>query len=64
MKIFTRLAACVFAIVSVIHAARLCMHWQVTLNGIVIPMWPSVFGMVVPAFLAVMLWRESKEPRT
>ncbi len=60
MRIFTRLAALIFTLVAILHALRLCFRWEVTLNGIVIPLWPSAIGLIVPAFLAVMLWRESR----
>ena len=61
MKLFTTVAAVIFALVAFIHLLRLFLGWEVTLNGIVVPMWVSVLGLVVAAGLAVMLLREARK---
>ena len=61
MKPFTTIGAVIFALVGLLHLLRLCLGWVVTLNGSVIPMWVSIPGFVVPAALAVMIWRESRK---
>ena len=63
VKPFTRIASIVFALVCLGHLTRISFDWQVTVQGVSIPMWVSVVGMVVTAILSVMLWRESRSRR-
>jgi len=67
MKPFTTIATVVFALVAVLHLARIALGWNVVVGesvvavgGTAIPMWASYVGLVVAAGLAVMLWRESR----
>ena len=64
MKPFTTIAVVIFALVAVIHLYRLFAGWEVIISGTAIPMWASAVGAVVAGGLAVMLWRESRAPRT
>ena len=61
MKPFTTIGVVIFALVALLHLLRLCLGWMVTLDGAVIPMWVSIPGFVVPATLAVLIWRESRK---
>jgi hypothetical protein len=61
MKPFTAIAVVVFSIVSFAHVLRLFFHWQVTVNGAIIPQWISIPGFIVAGGLAIMLWREAKK---
>ncbi len=67
MKPFTTAAVVVFALVAVLHLARIVLGWTViigesvvAIGGTAIPMWVSYLGAIIPAVLAVMLWRESR----
>lgn len=60
MKPFTTIAAAIFALVAFIHALRLFLGWEVTVNGIAIPMWASVLALAIAAALAFMLFREGR----
>lgn len=60
MKPFTTVAAVIFAIVAVVHALRLFLGWEVTVNEVAIPMWASALGLVIAGGLAVMLWKEAQ----
>ena len=60
MKPFTTIAVAVFALVAVVHLFRLFAGWQVIVAGFVIPVWWSVFGLVVAGGLALMVWREAR----
>lgn len=62
MKPFTTVAIVVFALIAFMHVLRLVLGWEVTVNGIVIPMWVSVPGLVIAAGLAWMLWHENLRP--
>ena len=60
MKPFTKIASVVFAVVALLHLARVIFNNQLLLDGVEIPMWVSIVGFIVPAFLCIGLWRESK----
>ena len=61
MKPFTTIAAVIFAVIALVHVLRLLLDWEVTVSGMVIPMWASAAGLVIAAGLAVMLLREARE---
>ncbi len=60
MKPFTTIAIVIFSLVAVLHVLRLIFGWQTVIDGLVIPMWASVVGLIIAGGLAVMLWRESR----
>jgi hypothetical protein len=59
MKPFTTVAVVVFSLVALLQLLRVALGWEVTVNGILIPLWASVIACAVAATLAVMLWRET-----
>jgi hypothetical protein len=59
MKPFTAVAVFVFSLVALLQLLRVTLGWEVTVNGILIPIWASVIACVVAATLAFMLWRET-----
>jgi hypothetical protein len=61
MKPFTTVAAVVFSLIAVVHLLRLFFHWQVTVNGAIVPIWISVPGFIITGVLAIMLLREAKK---
>jgi hypothetical protein len=61
MKPFTTIAAVIFALVAIVHTLRMFLGWEVTVNGLAVPMWASVAGLVIAAGLAVMLLREARK---
>ena len=60
MKPFTTIAIVIFSLVAVVHVLRLIFGWEAVINGMVIPMWVSVVGIIIAGGLAVMVWRESR----
>ena len=58
MKLFTTVTAVLLTVIAIAHALRLWLGWEVTVNGITIPMWVSVAGFFVASGLAIGLWRE------
>jgi hypothetical protein len=56
------IAAIAFDFVALAHLLRLVLHVDVTVGGKVLPMWPSILGLVVTAALAVLLLREARRP--
>lgn len=61
MKPFTTVAVVVFSIIAVVHLLRLFFHWQVTINGAIVPIWVSIPGFIITGVLAIMLLREAKK---
>ncbi len=63
MKPFITIAIVIFSLVAVLHVLRLIFGWQAVIDGLVIPMWASVVGLIIAGGLAIMLWREAKGDR-
>jgi hypothetical protein len=59
MKPFTNIAVIVFSLIAFMHLLRLFFSWEVTVNGMIVPLWVSIPGFVIAAGLAFMLWREA-----
>lgn len=60
MKPGSMLAILLFTLVAIAHLLRLVYGLDVTVNGWSLPQWVSVTGVIVPAAIAVLLWRESR----
>ena len=60
MKPFTTLAVIIFALVALVHLFRLIWGFEVVVGGTMLPQWVSLPGLIIPAGLALMLWRESR----
>ena len=60
MKTGSLLAIVLFVLVALAHAARLIMSMEITVENWVVPMWISALGVVVPATVAILLFRELK----
>ena len=61
MKPATMISMLFLAIVAVGHLLRLVLGVEIRIGGILVPLWVSVIACVVPAGLAVGLWRESRK---
>jgi len=59
MKPFTVIAIVVFALVAVLQLIRVLLGWEVSINGMIVPVWFSGVACIVAGGLSVMLWRES-----
>jgi hypothetical protein len=59
MKPFTLVAIAVFGLMALMHVLRLFLGWEVSFNGVIIPLWASVLGFLIAGGLAFGLWRES-----
>ena len=62
-KPFTLVAVVVLSLVSLLQLLRLLLGWEITINGITIPLWASGVAFVVAAGLAAMVWRERRSDR-
>jgi hypothetical protein len=59
VKPFTTIAVVLFSIIAVLQLLRFVLGWEVTVNGILVPVWASGIAFVIATVLAVMLWREA-----
>jgi hypothetical protein len=62
-KNYSRLAAVVFAIVALLQLMRVLLAWEVTLNGIAIPLFASGIAVFVAAALAWLGFAASRGGR-
>ncbi len=60
MKPFTALAAVLLALIAAVQLVRLVFRWEVTVHGVIVPLWPSGLAVLIAGGLAVMLWREMR----
>jgi hypothetical protein len=60
MKPFTKIAIVVLLLISLLQLTRFVQGWEVSINGVSVPIWISGLAFAVIGFLAVMLWRESR----
>jgi hypothetical protein len=60
MKPFTVISIIVFSLVSLLQLTRMILGWDVSINGVSIPVWVSGIAFVASGGLAVMLWRENR----
>ena len=60
MKPATGITIVLLILISIAHLLRLVFQVEIVANGMTIPMWASILGCIVPAALAVMVWRENK----
>lgn len=60
MKPFTGVAVVLLSLIALLQLLRFILGWEVTVNGILIPIWASGIAFVVAAVLAAMVWRETR----
>ena len=60
MKKFTRIAAVLFAVITVLHVIRVIYGWEVNIGSFTLPIWASAIGALVAGILSWGLWKESK----
>ena len=60
MKPFTIVAIVLLSLIAIVQLARLILGWEVSVNGVAIPMWVSGIAFVIAGGVAVMVWREAR----
>jgi hypothetical protein len=55
-----KVAGIIFFIVSVMHLLRLILKTEVIIAGSVVPVWASVFGFIIPLWLALWMFKSVK----
>ena len=60
-KPFTLVAVVLLSLIAVLQLLRFVLGWEVTINGVGIPVWASGIAFVVAAGLAVTVWLEARK---
>lgn len=60
-KPFTIIAVVLLLLIALLQFLRFILSWEVTLNGVAIPVWASAIASLVAAGLAVMVWVEARK---
>jgi membrane protein CcdC involved in cytochrome C biogenesis len=60
MKLGSKLAIALFALVAIGHLLRLIIGIPMTVGEWGVPQWISVFGVIAPGVIAYLLWKESR----
>jgi hypothetical protein len=60
MKTGSFLAAVLFSLVALAHLARILTGTPVIVGETSVSMWISALGVILPAAIAWLLWRESR----
>ena len=60
MKPVATVAAVLLALIAIVQLIRFILGWEVTVNGLLVPVWLSGIAFVIAGGLAVMLWREAR----
>ena len=60
MKPFTAVTVVLLALIALVQLLRFILGWEVTVNGLILPVWLSGIAFVITAGLAVMVWREAR----
>jgi hypothetical protein len=60
-KPFTIIAIVLFSVIAVLQLLRFILGWEVTVNGVSVPVWVSGVAFVVTAGLAVMVWLDTRK---
>ncbi|MFQ5994789.1 MAG: hypothetical protein ACE5K1_06810 [Acidiferrobacterales bacterium] len=60
IKPFTTITVVIFMIVGFVHALRLLLGWEVTVDRTIVPMWASIAGLVVSVAMIAGLWWEHR----
>jgi uncharacterized membrane protein HdeD (DUF308 family) len=60
-KPFTIIAIGLFSLIAALQLLRFILAWEVTVDGLSVPVWVSGIAFVVAGTLSVMLWLEVRK---
>ncbi len=61
MKPVATIVVLLLIVISIAQLLRLIFQVEIIAAGFYVPVWLSIFGCIVPAILALMLWRENRK---
>jgi hypothetical protein len=56
-KTYLLISAAIFALVAILHIARIANHWSIQIGSFAFPLWGSWIGLVVAAALSIWAFR-------
>jgi hypothetical protein len=59
-KPFTTTAIALLSLVAVAQLLRFSFGWEVTIDGVTVPVWVSAIAFVIAGGLALMMWKETR----
>ena len=60
MRTFNTVSVLILAFIAIMQGLRFALGWSLSINGFVVPLWPSAVAFIGFGLLAVMLWREGR----
>ncbi len=63
-RTFSLVVGVVFVLIAVGHLVRIVLGATLVIEGMAIPMWPSVLAVIVMGYLAFEGFRLSKKPKS
>ena len=60
MKPFTATSAMFLGLLAVLQLVRFISGWEVSVNGMDVPVWASAVAFVISGALALLLWKENR----
>ena len=60
MKPITTITTIFLGLLALMQFTRVVMVWDVSVNGMAIPVWISAIAFVIAGALALMLWKENR----
>jgi len=60
-KPFTVIAIVLLSLIAILQLLRFILGWDVTVQGVSVPVWASGIAFVVATGLAVMVWLETRK---
>ena len=60
MKPFTTITVVLLFLIAAVQLLRFILGWEITVNGLIVPVWLSGIAFVITAGLAIMVWREAR----
>jgi len=60
---YLKITKVIFFLVGFFHGIRLLSGWEVVIGGWSVPTWVSIFGVLVPWYLAFSGWKLLKKTK-
>ena len=60
---YLKLTKIIFFFVGLAHGLRLIFGWEIVLGGFTVPMWVSIFGLLIAWFIAFSAWTLLKKTK-
>jgi hypothetical protein len=60
MKPVTTIAVVLLALIASLQLLRFLLRWEVTIQGVMVPVWVSGVACLIAGAVAVLLWRDSR----